>query len=351
MYGIEPEFRSKPFFLSSLLNRSLVLKHALRPHERDQFTPAPFIATKIIVPFDRQNLDAGGRSLFVGQKGWRGQLLNLCGPSALLERDVEVLLALDELPSLDAFLLREHLARRGFEIAPCYFEISPADVERMQRFVGAQIERLISRAYQGRSSGGETARLVKLLLSNQPDGKLEPLRQTLMLEPDEYKEGIFAWKGFLYYKWVLSTLSTGLSEVRSGLERIRWLGKCSAETAVEIERTRDRLLQGVQKSEMSAVSSLAAYDEAFRALVEEGNSATFKGFLLRAPSMFLRLGESVGAISHIASYWGYRFPAGGGAHVSSHEMLEILRDFEGAFVAREVAAPTGRTHERQPSPA
>ena len=35
---------------------------------------------------------------------------------------------------------------------------------------------------------------------------------------------------------------------------------------------------------------------------------TFRDFLLSAPYMFLELGEKMGAISHIVSFWRYRFP-------------------------------------------
>ena len=56
-------------------------------------------------------------------------------------------------PSLDQFLLREHLKRRGYSIIPSHFEISEGDSDRMQRFVGSEIARLIQLAYNDEGVG------------------------------------------------------------------------------------------------------------------------------------------------------------------------------------------------------
>ncbi len=52
----------------------------------------------------------------------------------------------------------------------------------------------------------------------------------------------------------------------------------------------------------------------FRDLVANQTPKTFRDFLLSAPYMFLELGEKMGAISHIVSFWRYRFPPGSPAH-------------------------------------
>ena len=51
-------------------------------------------------------------------------------------------------------------------------------------------------------------------------------------------------------------------------------------------------------------------------------------FLLRAPELFLNLGERVGVISHISSYWRYRFPEGEAVTAYVEEAIDIFTDFE-----------------------
>ena len=44
--------------------------------------------------------------------------------------------------------------------------------------------------------------------------------------------------------------------------------------------------------------------------------------------MFMALGENVGVVSHIASYWRYRFPAGKRLGAPLEEVASILQEFE-----------------------
>ncbi len=74
--------------------------------------------------------------------------------------------------------------------------------------------------------------------------------------------------------------------------------------------------------------ALKIYDEAFKSLTSRNEPHAFRDFLLRAPELFLSLGEKVGVISHISSFWRYRFPKGPVPSCSAEEALEILRDFE-----------------------
>ena len=53
---------------------------------------------------------------------------------------------------LDLLVIRAS-ERRGFEISPSHFEISPPDLARMQRFVGTEIAKLIELAYRDAGEG------------------------------------------------------------------------------------------------------------------------------------------------------------------------------------------------------
>jgi hypothetical protein len=47
--------------------------------------------------------------------------------------------------------------------------------------------------------------------------------------------------------------------------------------------------------------------------------------------MFTTLGERIGGVSHIASFWRYRFPANTPLTASLDEMMDILQDFEASL--------------------
>jgi hypothetical protein len=327
-----PEHRDAPLFRSAVLNGSVVLKHRLRADEVDLFDGLTRTATKIIVPFDRADLSLGGRTVFVGERGWLPVLSELRGGSDEMTRDIEILEAIDQLPSLDPFLLREHLKRRGFEISPTHFDISPGDAEKMQRFVGGEIARLIELAYGGAGSGGATGKLVEALLSSKTDERLEPLRLTLQLEGESYREGIFSWKGFLYYKWVLNSLWPKLKEVLVEVMKVRVIGPRDRDLMVVIDEMKLRLRAAMEAQVKAVMGYLKTYDSVFLQLTE-GNAAAFRDFLLASPEMFMALGEGAGTLSHVATFWRYRFPQGRPLMAPMGEILELLQDFEAGLGA------------------
>ncbi|HLZ75715.1 hypothetical protein [Phenylobacterium sp.] len=326
----DPEYESAPFFKAAALNGAVIIKHRIRNDEQYIFEQSKRISTKVIIPFERTDLSLGGRSLFVGQRGWQELLNQLRGTQDDEARDVALLEALDELPSLDPFLLREHLKRRDFKIANCYYAISAPDLERMQRFVSGEISKLVDLAYGGGKSGAPNAnisKLVSLLLSGQDDTRLEPLRLTLGLEGENFREGIFSWKGFLYYKWVLNSLWPELRGVISELTEIKVVGPRDYEMLNQVKDVGSRVNQAILGQVRKVRATLQVYDDAFAELTQAGNPMAFRNFLLKSPEMFITLGERTGMVSHIASFWRYRFPKGRPLRVELDELFDILQDF------------------------
>lgn len=334
-----PEHKKNPFFVADTLNGAVIVRHRLRDQEREAFDRHRYSATKLIIPFTRSDLGLGGRSIFVSERGWLDTFEELRGEAPDFPRDVAVLEAIDELPSLDPFLLREHMKRRGFDISPSHFEISAPDLARMQRFVGSEIAKLIELAYKdaGDAMEGNISKLVEALLSARTDARLEPLRLTLRLEPENYKEGIFAWKGFLYYKWVLNSLWPNLKDVFSELGRVRVVGPIDAETKSELEATKVRLRTKMERQVKSVMNHLGVYDDTFAMLTGQGNAVAFRDFLLKSPEMFLSLGEGCGLVSHIATYWRYQFAANKPLHANVMQLMDILQDFEASLGNEEHA--------------
>jgi hypothetical protein len=329
--GHRPDHAEAPMFRNRVLNTALVVKHRLRADDIFLFDEVRPTATKIIIPFERSDLGLGGQSFFVGQRGWVDLLREACNEHSDMARDLTVLRMIDQLPSLDPFLLREHLRRHGQMVSPCYFALSAGDLEQMQSFVSVQISRLINLAYQGSGrvvGGAHAARLVEALLSTDVDERLEPLRETLVMDGESFKEGVFSWKGFLYYKWMLTRLWPELETVSAEIGRLVVTGNRDTETARYIEDTRKRLRRGVIAERTAILRTLAVYDQAFEDLIDNGRPQAFREFLLRAPDMFLSLGEKVGVIAHIASFWRYRFPEGQTPVADVDEAVDILQDFD-----------------------
>jgi hypothetical protein len=340
----EQDYRENPFFKNQVLNRSIILKHRLRRDERELFSDGRRTATKIILPIDGKDLKTGGRSIFVGQANYDSILEGVFGQTWRDDpADRDLLAIIDALPSLDPFLLREQLRRHKRNPARCYFEISDADIARMHRFVEQQIQQLVDLSGGGQSKGQSDrsgSRLASKILSDSVDAETEPLRLTLRLEKQEYKEEVFCWKGFLYYKWILEETLPNVSEVAVAIAQAKPRGPIDAESRAYMEKTREALQRSIMTTLDTASLSLQRYDAAFASLIG-GNPTAFRDFLLSAPSMFCDLGERLGAVTHIASFWKFRFPKGQPPMISAIEMMDMFSDFEASLAFPE-AGPAVR---------
>ena len=111
LHAENADFLANPFFTSPILNNAIIVKHRLRADEVDLFLGPRAIATKVIVPFEKNDLRSGGKSFMVGQRGYEelAREVGNYGDGRSAERDLRVLELIDHIPSLDPFLLREHL--------------------------------------------------------------------------------------------------------------------------------------------------------------------------------------------------------------------------------------------------
>ncbi len=215
---------------------------------------------------------------------------------------------------------------------------------RMFGFVEREVQKLINLCYEDgapavRSEAEERrgSRLVQKILSATVDNETEPLRLTLRLEKREYQEGVFCWKGFLYYKWTLSEALPDVTRVADAISSIKPRGGSDAELLAHIDKTRTSLRASILGALEAARKSLRFYDAAFDGLIS-GRPQAFREFLLSAPAMFCDLGERLGAVNHIVSFWNFRFPQGRLPTVTGPELLDILADFEESLAFNEHAA-------------
>lgn len=326
-----PSLELKPMFQNSSLNHAIVLKHRLRPHEQELFAEARSTATKIIVPIDRTDLRAGGQSFFVGEHGFEHIMETYFHDKlGTASDDFRLLLLLDTIPSMDPFLLRENLNREGYNPAIEYFNISEADLMRMRDFVSHEMSGLARLV--GCNEGKSARDFTQKLLAINTDSALAPLRDALKMDQKNYSDGIFAWRGMLYYKWIvggtLDDITTSVSEICN----LVLAPPRSSDNSEYIREARKRISLLVSTTTGSIVRDLKEYDKFYSAFISEDKPAEFRDFLMSAPSKFFRMGEMIGALQHIVSFWNYRTGSLSRGRVSEADFVDMLVDFESSLV-------------------
>lgn len=331
-HGEDDDYKKAPFFNNVTLNRCLILKHRLRRSEQDEFPEFRNIATKLVVPIDLRDLKMGARYVFVGQRNFEKMLCNsLNKTESELQKDLEILRKLDSIPTLDPFLLRETLDRFGIKPANCYFQITEADIIRMLAFVETEIGALVRMSFGSEGNAEQASILTKKLLSNTGAADTEALRLTLHMDHLQYREGIFCWKAFLYYKWQLKDLMPRATRILSEIENVLPRGRATREEKLRISDMRDNISRSFNKAVKNVSDTLAIYDNAYYMLTQKSDPQVFKTFLLSAPELFKALGERLGAVQHLLSFWRYRVPEGTRPQMAADELMDIFADFENSL--------------------
>lgn len=335
-HGHTDAWRDAPLFKNQVLNRAMIIKHRLRRDEVDRFRRRRHVATKIVLPTDAGDLRAGGRYLFIGENGFETKMKQAFGMAAD-HPDQQTMKIIDGLPGLDPFLLREQLRRNGETPAACYFNLSEADLRSMITFVGDEISPLVDLSLGpdwGLTAENPVSRLTDKILSNSAGQDLSALGQTLRLKPEEYEEGIFCWKGFLYYKWVLRGVIGDVGTVMEAVKSVRPHGRPTNQQYVTLARGRELVQRRILTTCDATAEMLRIYDDAFRGLTEQGRPTGFRDFLLDAPHLFAKLGERLGSLQHIVSFWKYRM-AKGKLAPAAEELIDLLADFEISLTGRD----------------
>lgn len=328
-FGDAPEYRARPFFQDSRLNKAIIIKHTLRANEQDAFHRPRRTATKVVLPFDPEDLKLGASSVFVGQIGFDKFCRDFLGLDDINgDNDAQILRLLDSIPSLDPFLVRELLGRHGFKPASCYLKISNSDIQRMIGFANTEIEKLVRIAF-GSTVYGASIKLASKILSNELDKELLPLKATLRLSEEAFSDGIFSWRGFLYFKWRHLELQDEMRRVVDGMARYQPRGKPEPDVLDYLNEVRPRLARRIIATMTTVGRTLSIYDRAYGSLVEKGDPTPFRQFLLDGPDLFYDLGESVAILGHISSFWNYRLSQSDYYdRLDAVEYADILMDFD-----------------------
>ncbi|KAA5805457.1 hypothetical protein F1654_05630 [Alkalicaulis satelles] len=339
-HGQEADWARHPMFRNARLNRSFIVKHTLRAWEREELGGSRTSATKVIIPISDTELAMGGHSIFVEHPRFESQLAQHLGVSvgeSAFASDVDRLRSLALLPSFDPYLLHEYFRRRGDKVAPCYFVISDDELRQITEFVASQIDLLVRKAMGKASldSLDKSRRLAKVLFEDEDSPQLAVLRDALRMTAQEYRDGVFGWKGTLYYSWRAGECYADLAAFIKDLKGLRIPGLSAADRA-EIEGVTRSIGQLSARRWARLKSRLNEYNEEFTRFVERGDPAALKAFMSRAPQLFVEMGEDIGRLQHVSSYWRFWTRGRRANAMTPVEAFDLLPDFEAALMVTDL---------------
>jgi len=316
-------------FHTPSLNRSFIIKHRLRLNERESFPDFRSTATKLILPIDPTNLSIGGKSVFIGQINFEQLIEEATGIQDVYDDpDIKLLHELDRIPSFDPFIFREWMNKLGRTADERYFALAPSVIAGMEDFVVQEIGHLVSMSLAGSAANAAILRLARKMLSSHYDAELAPLQVTLRMSKEEFRDGMFGWKGLLYYKWLAKRIENDLPGLLSGMLGVRPKRHITREQ-IEDSSGLVRSIGASISQYFNAVSDrVRTYDASYQMLTRKQDPVGFRAFLLKAPQMFLEMGEYVGMLEHSVDFWKYRSKDIEPSRFTGDDYLELILDLK-----------------------
>ena len=330
-HGDKAGYRNAPLFQNTRLNEALIVKHTLRPHERELVLDNRVVVTKVIIPISRDNLRLGGYSFFCEQQHKQEALELVFSRNDApenVERDLDVLNEISRMPSFAPYLLRERLRAFGVEADRVYFDISDSDLALIEKFVSTEIAQLVERAYDFKSidSANISRKLAKIVLSNEDSEKLNPVRDALKLGNENYEQGMFGWKGILYYKWQYKNILRTAATLLTRMQDVKFVGTSTSDTRYLQHKLRHIITESKQRLSRTA-SHIERYNKSFQDFTLNNNVESFRGMILNAPDIFKVIGEDLSTVQHICSLWGFQQPRSKPNQIEAEDAFAILNEF------------------------
>jgi len=327
-WGQFEDHAERPLFENRMLNRAIIMKYTPRPGELFEYAERRIKSTKILFPLDRNDLSLGSFSGLVGQKDFsRIMSRHLDGSDRLSDRDERVLGLIDQLPTLDPFLLYALLKSNGLDVCQVYFQLSEADRLAIQQEMAQAFTPLVMLCFpDGRYETEGVKTFIDKILNFEESVEIDSLRAAFKLNAELFSVAMFAWRGIIYYKWKTATLNAALAVAMGKLEAIKLVEPDGVGRA---ERSRTKILKMAATASARVQEINARYDTAFADFVDQRQADNFRQFLISAPSLFLICGQSMAIMEHIINFIEVRptpNPREPGAHAQS--LTEMLGELE-----------------------
>ena len=319
-------------FNTKRLNTSFIVKHTLRPWEREQVSGARISATKIIIPMSETNLDSGGHSIFVEDPALADKLSTHLGVSRSLPRfreDIARLRELCALPSFDPYLLYGHFRRSKRKVSEAYFQMSASELAHISEFVAGQINLLVRRALNTAQDGSlmQARRLANTLFEDHDSAKLDVLRAALNMTPDQYRLSMNGWKGTLYYCWRAGGCGKELAEFLTSVNALN-LGQIPVEDRDQFRQLVAGVAAEARQRWARVQTRLQQYHDQFARFLNHGDGGALSSFLNAAPDLFVEMGDDISRIQHVCASWRFWQGDRKANELPVAEARALLQDYE-----------------------
>lgn len=299
-------------FRTSSLNRVVVVKEARPMPGANPFAVDRPVGTKLYFPFNTANIYEGGRSIFVDDPRLEAVLADHVGLQDVdsdtdAARDLRLIYALDDIPSLDPFLLKDKMQIEKIAVDDSYFMIPDDEWTAIREDIREKLKPIIDSVFPN-SKGAEdnrTSILINKLWNTKDVRSLMPIVKAFGL-PQEDASSIFAaWKGIMYYDVEYNKNKANWDEC------LKWLTS-STKPIDYVEQHQAAVLTGLRNDVVSRYMGVLAdlemifgqyYDAYDQLFVQRNSPKAFVDYMRNGIKTYWKLGSRMSAINHSVAVW------------------------------------------------
>jgi hypothetical protein len=269
------------------------------------------IETAIYIPHNELEPMAGGYAIYLREA--KASLLlqqymgvNEDSQDPDLERDLRVLRAIDEMPSLDPFLLKARFEALGIDFEEESLDIREEEERAIRKLIETRIGRILAKAFGG--AKGMPPEMVARIIDSIWDPTMPESTkfvEAFGINASDCPKVFFALQGITFYEYMFGNAMTSCRGV------MEWLNGPAAKP-VDImmypryEQDRLQMLrQEVHKGMTGTLRALSdqfkTYDQALEEFVGKNNPVPIRNFLFAASATFWRLGQGITAALNAAA--------------------------------------------------
>jgi hypothetical protein len=293
------------------------------------------IATFLYIPFDIDAIAGGGNSLDLSVARGRAEALyeltgfniNEEGRSVALDRRLIELI--EELPSLDPFLLRDRLETDGIAAPDAYFEISEAEFQEIKKYILGKFKPITTRVVDPKSpKAAETAeQFIMKLWEGKDLAYLAPITQVFRIDPDQAGEIYYSWKGVTYYEFQYKRGQRTLLGFADWLHTKAATPSHYVKSAVreELEAKARNVATAFARHLKNSSEILRVYNQGYEDLfVRGGDARPFIEFLKDSSTLFWDIAASISAMNHGVAVWRQHTAKSSDGKLAADDLTKLL---------------------------
>lgn len=291
------------------------------------------IQTAIYVPKAHDEPELGGHAIFIGHPKYCDLMKNHCGINMADHEangpDMAMLQLLEGVPSFDPFLLKSILNDKKISVNDLYLNVVKEEEAEVRQVIEQRVRPIVVRAYSGMPPAEAEARTQSFI-----DGIWDPdstdstaFIAAFRIEAEAIPEVFGAWKGVSYYQYQLQRLRPKIADLLAFLQSENAIPS-DARRLMGPEREslamfRKDIHQRLRNAYKNTQSILTQCDQAYDALIKEGNPLPFRDFLQTAVDKYWTLGACNCSLVLVTDVWS-RFSQSGRTTRFEGEMLKNM---------------------------